>query len=511
MQCLEKEPDLRPSGAAEILAALSSADTSRITMPARAHTPATSMPKSVHERSIVVIPFANVSADGDNEYFSDGLTDELIADLSRVKALKVISRTSSMLLKGVDRGPRAIGRELGVRYVLEGTVRRSGQNIRITARLVDAETDMQSWSDKYSGVLDDVFDLQERISREIVRALDVTLSSDEDRGLAQRSFADPMAYDCYLRARHELAQASVASMDRAAFFLERGLEIVGENARLRANLAYLSVLRMRTVGRFDADVLDAAAAQAQDILRREPGSGAAHFLLGTVEFERGDLQGAAQSLRSAMLADPHDSDSAIWLGIVYLYAGQVAQARAGFDRLRKLDPLSPFSFGLAAAAEWFDGNFEAGLAPMGKCIELAPESTIWRWHWGYQLALSGRVAECSSEAERLWSSDPGNPYSPQLVALSHALRGDLDAAREAIAPFEHAQFDPHLTFHLAECFALIGDHGRALDLIERAVSHGFYPYEYIARYNPFVDSLRDEPRFEEIALEARRRWSEFAH
>jgi eukaryotic-like serine/threonine-protein kinase len=498
MNCLAKAPDDRPASATEVIAALASRGDGAVRTTS-----------GVNERSVVVIPFANLSADADNEYFSDGLTDELIADLSRIQALKVISRTSTMLLKGSDKSARRIAQEFRVRYVLEGSVRKSGSNLRITARLIDAASDTQLWADKFTGTLDDVFDLQERVSREIVRALDVKLSSDEDRTLARRSIAEGTAYDCFLRARYELAQANTASFDRATVLLNRGLEIAGDSARLRAMRAFVDVLRMRASGGSDASVLDAAAGEALDILSRTPDSATAHFVLGTVEFERGELQSAAASLRSALHSDPSDADAAIWLAIVYLYAGQIDAARATLTRLRQLDPLSPFPLGIASAIEWFDGSFEAGVAPMQKCLELSAESTIWRWHWAYLLALLGRFGDASAQAEMLSRTDPAHPYTRQLVAMTRAVNGDLAAARDALKWFDEIVLDPHITFHVAECHVLIGDHERAFALLESAVARGFYPYAFIARHDPFLTPVRGDPRFARVAESARRRWRAF--
>lgn len=141
--------------------------------------------------SVAVLPFGNLSSDPENDYFSDGLTEELIADLSSVKALRVISRTSAARFKGSTATPREIGDALGVHYILEGSVRKAGANLRITARMIDAWTDTQLWAGKYAGTMHDVFDLQERVSKEIVQALNVTLTPDEARRLAERPIDDP--------------------------------------------------------------------------------------------------------------------------------------------------------------------------------------------------------------------------------------------------------------------------------------------------------------------------------
>ena len=163
----------------------------------------------------MVLPFANLSPDPDNAYFADGLMEEVIADLSRVRALTVISRTSSVKLKDTGWDLRRIGRELNVRYALEGSVRRAGSTLRITAQLIDVETDAHLWAEKYSGTVDDVFDLQERLSRQIVEALQITLSPPEDREIAERPIADLRAFEYYQRARQEYYRYTAEGMAAA--------------------------------------------------------------------------------------------------------------------------------------------------------------------------------------------------------------------------------------------------------------------------------------------------------
>ncbi len=155
-------------------------------------------------KSIVVLPFENLSPDPDNEYFVDGLTEEIITDLSQVSRLHVVSRTSTMMFKGARKSIQAIAQEVGVQYALEGTVRKAGNSLRITAQLIDTSCDAHVWAGKFSGSLDDVFDIQERVSREIVDALKVRLTPEEDRRMAQRPIDNVEAYYSYLRAIEEI-------------------------------------------------------------------------------------------------------------------------------------------------------------------------------------------------------------------------------------------------------------------------------------------------------------------
>ena len=190
------------------------------------------------EKSIIVLPFENISPDPDQEYFSDGLTEEIITDLSHIHDLLVISRSSSMTFKGVKITTREIADKVNVRYVLEGSVRKAGNNLRITAQLIDANTDAHIWAEKYNGLLDDVFDIQEKVSQSITDALELHLSGEEKQSITERPFRDVKAYEYYLKARQEIDTFTEEGVKRAIQYLESTLKIVGENDVLYAGLGY---------------------------------------------------------------------------------------------------------------------------------------------------------------------------------------------------------------------------------------------------------------------------------
>jgi len=224
-RCLEKRPEVRFQTGQDLAFAL------RSTLKDNSGPISHAAPE---EKSIVVLPFDNLSPDPDQEYFADGLTEEIISDLAKIRELRVISRNSAIKLKDTDKDTRTIGREFGVQYLLEGSVRKAGNNLRITAQLIEAANDRHLWAEKYGGTLDDVFDIQEQVSGSIVDALRLELGPASDGRPLKRPIENVHAYECYLRARQENYRFTEEGCDRALELIRTGLELAGDNAALQA-------------------------------------------------------------------------------------------------------------------------------------------------------------------------------------------------------------------------------------------------------------------------------------
>jgi serine/threonine protein kinase/tetratricopeptide (TPR) repeat protein len=455
------------------------------------------------DRSIVVLPFENMSAEPDTEFFSDGLTEELITDLSRVKALRVISRTSSMRYKGSALPLAEIGRALGVAHALTGSVRRAGNALRISAQLADVRTDATRWAEKFSGTMDDVFDVQERVSRAIVDALDVALSPAESAGLRDRPIRDVRAFELFLRARDALWSYDPA---RAAPVVARAIEIEGEVPVLRSLRAQTAIMRLRVGESRDPSLFADVEAEGHALIALAPDRGYGHFLLGFIAYERGDMKGSVRAMRRALELDPGDADARFFLGISLQAAGQLDTR---VDEWLRLDPHSPLSTMLGAASTWFTGEPEKGLSLCEESVRLAPESFIHRWCLGYHYALVGRGSDAAQHGDWLGARAPQLPYAAQLRALVAALDGRPDDALALLAPVDLDALDGHHTFHLAESYAMAGAHGKALALLEVGVDKGFYPLPYLERWCPFLQPLRALPAFAPVLAKARRRVEEF--
>jgi serine/threonine protein kinase/tetratricopeptide (TPR) repeat protein len=497
---LAREPAERHSTGAQVVTDLRQAATGSV---------AARPVRESSDKSIAVLPFANLSAEPENEFFSDGLTEEIITDLSGVKALRVISRNSSMQKKGSKLSLRDIGRELGVRYLLTGGVRKAGNALRITAQLVESETDAPVWADKYSGTMDDVFDVQERVSRAIVGALQVQLSASEESRLAARPIQNPRAFEAFLRARDELRRWG-NSTDRAAQFIQQAIEIEGESPALRALKAFMLYSQVRAGMSTVASPLDVMESEARGLIQLNPDAPFGHALLGFVNYERGLHPDAVRHLTRALELDPTDSDALFCLGISYQSAGQVQASIEVAARFLRSDPLSPFAWVLTGVAQWFGGNIGGQLDAIKKACELDPESPIIRWSLGYTYALVGRLAEARVQAEWIRERAPEMPYSRQLTSVLDGLEGRPAAALETLQRVDLRQLDAHHTFHISESYAMAGDTTRSLQLLERAVDRGFYPVRFIAEYCAFMEPLHGMEEFDRIVAKAERRVREFS-
>jgi serine/threonine protein kinase/Flp pilus assembly protein TadD len=501
---LAMEPADRHASGAHVVTALRTAITPQ-SVPVATSRPA----QTQAEKSIAVLPFTNMSADADNEFFSDGLTEELITDLSGVKALRVISRNSSMQRKGSTKSLPEIGRELGVRYLLTGSVRKAGTALRISAQLVDAETDAPLWADKYAGTMDDVFDVQERVSRAIVDALQVKLSSSEDVRLAARPIQNARAFELYLEARAEMRRYGT-SLDRARMLLDRAVEIEGESPPLRAMRAFMEFSQVRGGTATDLRPLDVAEAEARALIELVPDAPYGHALLGFVGYERGRLREAARHLTRAMELDPADPDVLFFLAITLQAAGQIEPAQELAARFYAADPLSPFAAMLVGVAEWFAGPAGNRIEAIETGLAMDPQNPIIHWSLGYTYALAGRTADAVKHAAWMHEHAPQLPYTVQLSSLLDGVQGRHAAALGVLERLGSGVLDAHMTFHLAESYAMAGDTAHALDLLEWAVDHGFYPHRFFAEWCPFMAPLRGMADFDRIVAKAARRVAEFS-
>lgn len=446
---------------------------------------------------IVVLPFANLSPDADSEYFSDGLTEEVITTLSQVRTLRVISRTSSMRLKGAARQVVEIARELSVRYALEGAVRKEVSALRITVRLVDAARDINLWTRRFDSDVAEVFRVQEQVAEAVAEALRIRLSPSESDAIVQRPIRDPRAYDAYLRARHEAWRFSQEGLRRATRHIETALAIVGDNELLLSTLGHITAMHLESGIAAEPDPVEHVAHLARRTFALAPDSPRAHWLTAFVAHQRGQLADAINSAERALDLAGDDADALLLLGYALARTGRTTDAARVLDRAVELDPLTPLTQCMPGFVAIMEGRFDDAVVAYQRQFSMDPDSPFAAATLGWVLAYARRTDEALAALDDAARRFTGSPFAAWAASLACALRGDTHGALHSITPaFEEAATRSEMFARfLAQCCALAGDNERALHWLAHAIQLGFHNYEFLERHDWFLDGLRGDPRF----------------
>lgn len=462
-------------------------------------------------RSIVVLPFADLSPGGDSYYFAEGLTDEVITDLSGVRALRVISRTSATRLKNSDHDIREIAEKLNVHYVLEGGVRRIDESLRVNVKLIDAGSDSLVWGEKYSGDLADVFAIQESISRRIVEALRIKLSVDEERRLSERPISDVQAYDYYLKARQEMYRYSQEALDRAVVYLESGVEIDEDNPLLLTALGQVHWFYVNAGVSADPVYLEKAKQLGEKALRLDPDLPQAHRLLGLVRLHQGRTLEGIRLLQRALGADPNDTDTLAILSSFYGFLGKPEAGEPLARRLLELDPLTPLYQCWPGIVAMMRSEFSDAVEPMTLARRLEPGNPLVLCLHGLALVLDGQRDDAKSIFTSLSEQAPDNFFGKLARLFALALEDDRQGVIEAVGEEFRAAAaaDPFYAWNVAQCFALVGDAEEAVEWLERASDRGFLNHPLLAEHDPLLAPVRSDPAFGELMQRIEARWKAF--
>jgi non-specific serine/threonine protein kinase len=360
-------------------------------------------------------------------------------------------------------------------------------------------------------MIDDVFSIQEQVARKIVEALELRLTATEERQLRERAINNVPAYECYLRARHDMWRWRRDAIDRAVQLLRQALALIGDNARLYAALG-LAHLQYREAGidLSDQPLLEADAC-ASKLFALDDHSASGWQLRGWIAYSRGNTQDAVRDLKMVLDLDPNNSDTLLLLCNCYLISGRVAAARPLLARLLAVDPLTPITRCMPGFAEIMEGNLEAAIEPYRQMFEMDQSNPMARLFFAWVLILNRR----SDEVNTLLKSSPPDQRDTLPARLSyflanaamghsHEAEAELTPQIEAIA---HAT-DVFPRF-LAEGFALAGARQSAIHWLQVAIDRGFVNYPFLSRHDPTFEALRSDSAFKALLETARHRWERF--
>ena len=448
---------------------------------------------SAPANSLAVLPFANLSGDPGQDYFSDGLSEELISTLARLKPLHVVGRASSFHFKGSHEDSATIGARLGVAYLLDGSVRRSGELVRVSAELADAKTGYERWGATYDRDLKDIFAVQSGIAQAVAEALKVQLFGGDIAALSLNGTTSPEAYDAYLRGRKLLNDGAGETGYRAA--LARFDAAIAADPHYAAAYAGRATSLVYLANEFGTpnrlrDTYEQALASARQGVDLAPGLAATQTILAaTLVYANHDFAGARQAFARAETEGAGDSAVLLGYGLFTCEMGDCNAGAAALRRAAALDPLNPQAYKTLGAALIGARHYPEAVAALRKALALSPNAAIVHGWIGDALMLQGDLVGATAEYARepmTWARRTG-----QAMVLRRL--GDDRGAQAALAALI-AQDGDGSAYQEAQVYAQWGDRDRAFAALDSALRLND-PGLSMLKVDPLLDPLRADPRF----------------
>jgi TolB-like protein/Tfp pilus assembly protein PilF len=449
--------------------------------------------------SIAVLPFANLTADAENAYFADGIAEDLLTELSKIAAFRVVSRTSSMQIRTRDRSVRDIARMLHANVVIEGSVRRACDRVRIAVRAVNADTDEQVWADTYDRRLEDIFAIQREVALQVASALAPGLSSAERALVGHPGTPDVEAYQLYLQGRHCLNRATEEGVHQAIEYFERAAVRDSSYAQPHSGIgfAYMFLGMGHGAGRIPQREAQARARKAIDrALAIDPllvdARGVEACLKFMFEF---DWEGAERAFRSAIQLAPDNAmthaEYGLYLSSLERYDDALVEQRQAHD----LDPLHPIFMSDIASTLLRAGRYDEALAQARALIALEPTFPMAHSTMGWAYVRKRQFEEGLHELNEAVSISPGNSLFLAQLGQAYAESGRADRAREVLEYLTDLGRERYVSpYHLAYVHTGLGDHEKAIDCLEQAVEERAGSV-YGIRGSFLFRELRGHPRF----------------
>jgi TolB-like protein/Flp pilus assembly protein TadD len=450
-------------------------------------------------RSLAVLPLESLSGDVSQDYFTDGMTDQLITDLGQIAALRVISRTSAMAYKGVHRPLAEIARELNVEAVVEGTVLRSGERVRITAQLIQLPNEKHLWAQSYEGNLEDTLALQNSVAYAIARKIQVTLNPQEEAALEKSKKVNPEAYDAYLRGRYFWNKRTKDSLVRATGYFQHAIDTEPDYARPYTGLADSYALS----GDWEYGILSPqeafpkAKAAATKALTLDESLSEAHTSLAFIlDLYDWSWASAEMEYKRALALNPGYATAHHWYAWHLIVMGRNAEGIAELKRAESLDPLSLIISADLADALCIAHRYDESVQQSQKTIEMDPHFAVAHYQLGQALEQKQKHDAAIAEFRRAIELSGENTTFESNLANAYAVSGRKEEAISIVKDLESRQ-SQHSSTHasIALIYVGLGDNDQAMTWLNKA---------YQARFNPSIltrpvfDPLRSDPRFQDL-------------
>ena len=450
--------------------------------------------------SIAVLPFSNMSPDPEQEYFCDGLAEELIDALARLEGLRVVARTSAFQFKGQALDVGEIGKRLKVGTVLEGSVRKAGNRLRINAQLINASDGYHLWSERYDRQMDDVFAVQDEIARSVVEKLKVKLLGEHEAPVIKRPTDNLEAYNLFLKGRYHFAKLTQEALTRSLECFTQALAKEPPYAQAHAGIAVTQTVRAVFGGAVPREVMPSAKEAALKALALDETVADAHLALGFVlHYYDWDWRGAEHEYRRALELNP--SDTLVRFMYAQLLANCLDRPDAALAEARQavsLDPVSLLSHHGLAIVLAFTGQFDAAIEEEHNALALEPTFFVAYRGIGYAAAAAGRYQEAVAALRQGRTHAQGDLMLEGLLGCAYALAGQREQALEIVDQLEQRRGEGHsASFWIAVAYAGLGEHDQTIEWLERAREERDGALTMLPNWSCF-DPLRADPRFQAL-------------
>jgi TolB-like protein/Tfp pilus assembly protein PilF len=449
---------------------------------------------------LVVLPFDNLTGDKEQEYLSDGLTEELITQLGRLhpQGLGVIARTSAMTYKGTRKTVAEVAREMNVDYVLEGSVRRSGNTVRVSAQLIRAADQIDLWADTYERDLRDVLTVQTEVARAVADQIRLQLTPEQQARLASARPVEPEVHEAYLKGRFFWNQRTGRGLEEAIAYFQKALRADPNFASAYVGLADSYLLLGTHAGSRPLDIYPKAKAAALKALELDDTLAEAHTSLAyEKDLYEWDWAGAEREYRRAIELNPSYATAHGWLGLHFAYLGRMDEAIAEMRRARELDPLSLIiNANLATLLHW-GGREQEALDQFRKTLEMDPNFAFGRMVFGRYLIDRGMYKESIAELQTAVALSP-TASRRSLLGWAYARSGNRVEALKILSELQEMSGREYVPpWAIANLYTGLGDRERAIEWLGRAYQERSTS-EIFLKANPGFDPLRSDPRFKAL-------------